>query len=62
MIDLRCARCCRPSSPRRLDRNIALVGRVLQGMELLSALPRGTGRLGFYEQPSQHVPIPTRVR
>jgi peptidylprolyl isomerase len=48
-------------APRQLDRNIALVGRVVQGMELLSVLPRGTGPLGFYEQPVQHVPI-TSVR
>jgi peptidylprolyl isomerase len=26
-------------------------------MELLSTLPRGTGPLGFYEKPEQHVPI-----
>jgi peptidylprolyl isomerase len=44
-------------SPRHLDRNITLAGRVLKGMELLSALPRGTGPLGFYEKPTQHVPI-----
>jgi peptidylprolyl isomerase len=44
-------------APRQLDRNIALVGRVVQGMELLSVLPRGSGPLGFYEQPGQHVPI-----
>ena len=44
-------------APRQLDRNIALAGRVVQGMELLSVLPRGTGPLGFYEQPSQYVPI-----
>lgn len=44
-------------SPRHLDRNITTVGRVVQGMELLSVLPRGTGALGFYEQPSQRVPI-----
>ena len=44
-------------APRQLDRNIALVGRVVQGIELLSVLPRGTGTLGFYEKPSQHVPI-----
>lgn len=43
--------------PRQLDRNIALVGRVLQGMELLAALPRGTGAMGFYEQAAQRVPI-----
>jgi peptidylprolyl isomerase len=44
-------------APRQLDRNIALVGRVVQGMELLSALPRGTGALGFYEKPQERVPI-----
>ena len=44
-------------SPRQLDRNITLVGRVVQGMELLSTLPRGTGPLGFYEQAAQRVPI-----
>lgn len=44
-------------APRQLDRNIALVGRVVQGMELLSALPRGTGPLGFYEKPEQRTPI-----
>ena len=44
-------------SPRQLDRNITQVGRVLQGMELLSALPRGSGPLGFYEDPSQATPI-----
>ncbi|RYD90259.1 MAG: peptidylprolyl isomerase, partial [Sphingomonadales bacterium] len=35
--------------PRHLDRNIALVGRVLAGMEALSALPRGTEALGVYK-------------
>jgi cyclophilin family peptidyl-prolyl cis-trans isomerase len=44
-------------APRHLDRNVTLVGRVLQGMELLSALPRGSGALGFYEKPEQRVPI-----
>lgn len=34
---------------RHLDRNITLVGRVIEGMEKLSAFPRGTGPLGFYE-------------
>lgn len=48
-------------APRHLDRNITLVGRVVQGMEQLTALPRGTGSLGFYEKPEQRVPI-TRVR
>ena len=44
-------------APRHLDRNIALIGRVVQGIELLSTLPRGTGPLGFYEQPAQRVPV-----
>jgi len=45
------------NAPRQLDRNIALVGRVVQGMELLSTLPRGTGPLGFYEKPEQYASI-----
>jgi peptidylprolyl isomerase len=44
-------------SPRQLDRNITTVGRVVQGIELLSTLPRGTGPLGFYEKPGQRTPI-----
>nr|WP_047166889.1 peptidylprolyl isomerase [Sphingomonas sp. Y57] len=36
--------------PRHLDRNIALVGRVLSGIEALSALPRGSEALGFYKE------------
>ena len=44
-------------APRHLDRNIALVGRVIEGIEHLSSLPRGTGALGFYEDPAQRVPI-----
>ncbi|SMQ69825.1 peptidylprolyl isomerase [Altererythrobacter xiamenensis] len=35
-------------APRHLDRNIALVGRIIEGMEHLSSLPRGKGELGFY--------------
>jgi peptidylprolyl isomerase len=46
-------------APRQLDRNTALVGRIVWGIELLSSLPRGTGDLGFYEQPEQRVPIQT---
>lgn len=44
-------------SPRQLDRNITVVGRVVQGMELLWVLPRGTGPLGFYEKPEQYAGI-----
>jgi peptidylprolyl isomerase len=46
-------------APRHLDRNVTLFGRVVKGMELLSALRRGTGPLGFYEKPEQRVPIKT---
>ena len=44
-------------SPRQLDRNITLVGRVVHGIERLSALPRGSGPLGFQEDPTDYVPI-----
>lgn len=44
-------------APRHLDRNVTVVGRVVQGMELLSTLPRGTGALGFYEKSEQNVPV-----
>mgnify|MGYP001037530865 CR=1 FL=1 len=44
-------------APRHLDRNIALVGRVIDGMEHLTSLPRGTGPLGFYESEEELVPI-----
>jgi len=43
--------------PRHLDRNIAVVGRVVSGIEHLSSLPRGTEALGFYKERSQDVPI-----
>ena len=44
-------------APRHLDRNITVVGRVLQGMPLLSVMPRGTKALGFYEKASEYAPI-----
>ena len=44
-------------APRQIDRNLAVAGRVLEGMPYLSALPRGSGPLGFYAQASQRVPI-----
>jgi peptidylprolyl isomerase len=44
-------------APRHLDRNVTLVGRVVQGMGLLSAMPRGAGTMGFYEEPEQRVSI-----
>jgi peptidylprolyl isomerase len=44
-------------APRHLDRNIAVVGRVIEGIERMSSLPRGTEALGFYKSESQNVPI-----
>jgi peptidylprolyl isomerase len=48
-------------APRHLDRNIALVGRVIEGMQHLSSLPRGSGALGFYtaEEAAKRTPILT---
>jgi peptidylprolyl isomerase len=45
------------NAPRQLDRNVALVGRVLKGMELISTLPRGSGEMGFYLPAEPPVPI-----
>jgi len=44
-------------APRRLDHSLAIAGRVLQGMPLLSALPRGTGPMGFYTHAQPRTPI-----
>ncbi len=44
-------------SPRHLDRNIAVVGRVVSGMEALSSLKRGTEGLGMIKDAGQHTPI-----
>jgi peptidylprolyl isomerase len=49
------------NAPRQLDRNVALVGRVLQGIELLSTLPRGSGEMGFYVAAEPPTPI-TSIR
>ena len=35
-------------APRRLDRNLAVVGRVVEGLDLLRTQPPGTGEMGFY--------------
>jgi peptidylprolyl isomerase len=45
-------------APRHLDLNIATVGRVVEGMPALSARPRGTGPLGFYEAERGQTAIP----
>ena len=44
-------------SPRHLDRDITVVGRVVSGMPLLSTLPRGAAPMGFYDSPDKNVPI-----
>ncbi len=48
-------------APRHLDRNVTVVGRVIAGIEHLSALPRGTGALGFYEKPQSGPAITSMV-
>jgi peptidylprolyl isomerase len=48
-------------APRHLDKNVTLLGRAVQGMELLTTLPRGTGALGFYA-PDQPKPAVVAVR
>jgi peptidylprolyl isomerase len=45
------------NAPRILDRNITVAGRVIRGIELLSALPRGTENMGYYAKPEQRTPI-----
>jgi peptidylprolyl isomerase len=44
-------------APRHLDRNVALVGRVVKGVELLSSLPRGSAEMGFYTKSEKPTPI-----
>ncbi len=44
-------------APRQLDRNIAVVGRVVEGMANLSSLPRGTGEAGVYTSREEDTPI-----
>lgn len=44
-------------APRQLDRNIAVVGRVISGIEHLSTLPRGTAEAGVYETRAEDTPI-----
>lgn len=44
-------------APRQLDRNIAVVGRVIEGIEHLATLPRGRGEAGVYDDSALRVPI-----
>jgi peptidylprolyl isomerase len=42
---------------RPLDRNVTVIGRVVYGMELLSTMERGKGKMGFFEKPQKPIPI-----
>lgn len=44
-------------APRALDRQLSSVGRVIQGMELLSGLPRGPAPMGMHEDPGRRTTI-----
>lgn len=44
-------------APRQLDRNIAVVGRVIDGIAHLATLPRGTAEAGVYATEAERVPI-----
>ena len=46
-------------APRALDRNIAIVGRVISGIEAMSSLPRGPAPMGFYKDRASDTPIAT---
>lgn len=45
------------NAPRHLDRNVVLVGRIVQGVELLSVMPRGKEAMGFYGEEEARAPI-----
>jgi peptidylprolyl isomerase len=44
-------------APRQLDRNIALVGRVIEGIEHLAGLPRGPAPMGVHDDAGARTPI-----
>ena len=44
-------------APRSLDRVIAVIGRVVSGIDHMASLPRGTEALGFYKERTSDVPI-----
>ena len=44
-------------APRHLDRNLTVVGRIIDGMEFLSDQKRGTGDLGFYKTDAERLKI-----
>jgi peptidylprolyl isomerase len=44
-------------APRHLDRNLAVVGRIVSGMDVLADRPRGSEALGFYKTDPERVKI-----
>ena len=44
-------------SARRLDRNYTVVGRIIEGMKYMSALPRSDATMGFYATEGERMPI-----
>lgn len=44
-------------APRQIDHQLAVVGRVVRGMQWLSALPRGPEPTGVYADPGRRTPI-----
>lgn len=48
-------------APRQIDHQLAVVGRIVEGMPWLSALPRGSEPMGMYADPSRGLAI-LRVR
>lgn len=47
---------------RHLDRQIVVVGKVLQGIEYLSSLKRGDGVMGFYTDPAKDGTVIKHIR
>jgi peptidylprolyl isomerase len=44
-------------SARRLDRNYTVVGRIVEGMQYLSGLPRSEAAMGMYATAAERLPI-----
>ncbi len=44
-------------APRHLDRNLAVIGRIVEGLDAHSSLPRGTDPLGVYATTAERTPI-----
>lgn len=44
-------------SARRLDRNYTVVGRIVEGMQFMSAMPRSSAAMGVYATPQERTQI-----